>query len=119
MDCQCDKVIPSPSSAGFEQMRGFMKLSDILPVEQWIELENEIYEKDYEITNRLESLADKNDPGLIGTGKIKRYVKTWQTIIDEFKISSSYLLTHLKTQRDNLENETAASLTLSLQQKTA
>lgn len=78
-----------------------------------------ISEKDYEITNRLESLADKNDPGLIGTGKIKRYVKTWQTIIDEFKISSSYLLTHLKAQRDNLENETAASLTLSLQQKTA
>jgi len=45
MDCQCDKVIPSPSSAGFEQMRGFMKLTDILPVEQWIELENDIFKK--------------------------------------------------------------------------
>lgn len=63
----------------------------------------------FDIHERLSNLADRNDPGLIGAGTssnpIKKYVKTWQTIIEEFRISHDFMLSTLKTQRDSLEIE--------------
>lgn len=63
----------------------------------------------FDIHERLNNLADRNDPGLIGAGTstnpIKKYVKTWQTIIEEFRISHDFMLSTLKTQRDSLEIE--------------
>jgi hypothetical protein len=68
-----------------------------------------ISDSNFDIHERLNNLADKNDPGLIGAGTqnnpIKKYVKTWQTIIEEFKISHDFMLSTLKTQRDALELE--------------
>ena len=68
-----------------------------------------ISESNFDIQERLNNLSDKNDPGLIGAGTpinpIKKYVKTWQTIIEEFQISHDFMLSTLKTQRDSLEIE--------------
>ncbi|MEZ2746333.1 hypothetical protein ACBQ16_14145 [Halopseudomonas bauzanensis] len=69
-----------------------------------------ISDKDYLIKSRLADMADRNDPGLIGAGRVKRYVKTWKTIIEEFELSSGYLMETLKTQRDALENESKEHL---------
>ncbi len=77
-----------------------------------------ISDKDFAIRDKLRDLMDKNEPGLIGSGPIKRYVKTWRTIIEEFKISNDYLLSALQTQRDALENESREDLLRELQQKT-
>lgn len=63
-----------------------------------------ISEQDYEISSRLEALTDKNEPGLVSSGQIKVYVKTWQTIIEEFRISNDFLLDNLKTKRQVLES---------------
>lgn len=69
-----------------------------------------ISDSNFDIHERLNNLADRNDPGLIGAGTttnpIKKYVKTWQTIIEEFRISHDFMLSTLKTQRDSLEIET-------------
>jgi hypothetical protein len=66
-----------------------------------------ISSSNFDIHERLNNLADRNDPGLIGAGTIsnpiKKYVKTWQTIIEEFRISHDFMLNTLKTQRDSLE----------------
>jgi len=68
-----------------------------------------ISDSNFDIHERLNNLADRNDPGLIGAGTptnpIKKYVKTWQTIIEEFRISHDFMLSTLKTQRDSLEIE--------------
>ncbi len=68
-----------------------------------------ISDSNFDIYERLNNLADRNDPGLIGAGTstnpIKKYVKTWQTIIEEFRISHDFMLSTLKTQRDSLEIE--------------
>ncbi len=68
-----------------------------------------ISDSNFDIQERLNNLTDKNDPGLIGSGTptnpIKKYVKTWQTIIEEFQISHDFMLSTLKTQRDSLEIE--------------
>lgn len=58
---------------------------------------------DYDIGERLEQLADRNDPGLVGASLIKKYVKTWQSIVEEFRLSNHYLLNTLQSQRDVLE----------------
>lgn len=78
-----------------------------------------ISDKDYQIKSRLDDLSDRNDPGLIGAGRIKRYVKTWATILEEFELSTGYLMDTLKTQRDCLENETKETLIKSVQQASA
>ncbi|MBD1602385.1 ATP-binding protein [Pseudomonas typographi] len=67
-------------------------------------LGRKISPNDYDISERLEQLAGRNDPGLVGGGPIKKYVKTWQTIIEEFRIANDYLLSKLQTQRDTLES---------------
>lgn len=77
-----------------------------------------ISDKDFAIRDRLKGLVDRNEPGLIGDGPIKRYVKTWRTIIDEFKISNDYLLSALQTQREHLENQTREELLQELQKVT-
>lgn len=68
-----------------------------------------ISDNDFDIQERLNSLIDRNDPGLIGAGTssnpIKKYVKTWKTITEEFEISHNFMLSTLKTQRDRLELE--------------
>lgn len=68
-----------------------------------------ISDSNFDIQERLNNLSDRNDPGLIGAGThnspIKKYVKTWQTIIEEFQISHDFMLSTLKTQRDTLEIE--------------
>lgn len=66
---------------------------------------------DYDIGERLEQLADRNDPGLVGAGLIKKYVKTWQSIVEEFRLSNHYLLNTLQSQRDVLEESKAELLT--------
>ncbi|HCA5981787.1 TPA: ATP-binding protein [Pseudomonas aeruginosa] len=78
-----------------------------------------ISDSDYEINSRLADLADRNEPGLIGSGKIKRYVKTWKTITEEFGIANNFLLGILQTQRDSLENESRQELIGNLQKQTA
>lgn len=77
-----------------------------------------ISDADYDIRARLADMADKNDPGLVGSGPIKRYVKTWRTIIEEFQLSNEYLLGVLKTQRENLENESRQDLLKALHSPT-
>ena len=69
---------------------------------------------DYDISERLEQLSDRNDPGLVGAGLIKKYIKTWQTIIEDFKVSNHYLLNTLQVQRDTLQ-ETKSELLMHLQ----
>lgn len=86
---------------------------------EMILLGRKISDRDFQIKSRLNDLADKNDPGLIGTGKVKRYVKTWATIIEEFNLSTDYLLDTLQTQRDSLENESKESLIKAAQQVSA
>ncbi|PYG97526.1 hypothetical protein CVV67_26655 [Arthrobacter stackebrandtii] len=66
---------------------------------------------DYDIGERLEQLADRNDPGLVGAGLIKKYVKTWQSIVEEFRLSNHYLLNTLQSQRDVLEESKVELLT--------
>lgn len=78
-----------------------------------------ISDADYEINSRLLDLADKNEPGLIGSGTIKRYVKTWKTITEEFGIANNFLLNTLQTQRDSLEKESREELIENLQKQTA
>lgn len=58
---------------------------------------------DVAIRNQLQGFSDKNDPGLVGTGTVKKYVKTWKTIIEEFGIANNFLLTALQTQRESVE----------------
>lgn len=67
-------------------------------------LGRKISPNDYDISERLEQVSGRNDPGLVGGGPIKKYVKTWQTIIEEFRIANDYLLSTLQTQRDTLES---------------
>lgn len=56
------------------------------------------------------------EPGLVtNDGKIKAYVKNWFTIFDEFELNNEYLLSNLKTQRDNLKLATAQELVADLQ----
>lgn len=75
-----------------------------------------ISDRDYEIKSRIEGYSSHGEPGLVGSdSKIKRYVKTWYTIFDEFNISSDYLVSTLKTQRETLSSYSAPELVESLQ----
>ncbi len=72
---------------------------------------------DVAIKNSLEGFFDKNDPGLVGIGPIKKYVKTWKTIIEEFDIKNRFLLEILQTQRLVVESS-KEDLLSKLQHKT-
>lgn len=61
-----------------------------------------ISKDDFQITNRLDSLANKAEFGLVSDNdKIKCYVKDWYTIFDEFNLSNTYLLEKLKSKFDD------------------
>lgn len=73
---------------------------------------------DVEIESALETADAKNEPGLVFTLKnerIKGYVKTWATIFAEFELANDYLLTQLKTKRQELDSKTAVELVNELQ----
>jgi len=69
-----------------------------------------ISNSDVTIRNALKGFSDKNDPGLVGDGPIKKYVKTWKTIIEEFSIKNNFLLETLQTRRIAVESSRAALL---------
>lgn len=75
-----------------------------------------ISSKDYAIKSRIQGMQMHGEPGLVtNDGKIKAYVKNWFTIFDEFELNNEYLLSNLKTQRDNLKLATAQELIADLQ----
>lgn len=64
-----------------------------------------ISKDDYQIKRQLDNLRYQGEPGLVSSsneGRIKAYVKNWYTIFDNFKLSNDYLLSKLKTKRDDL-----------------
>ena len=69
---------------------------------------------DTSIKARLETCRDKQDPGLVTAGKIKSYVKTWETICEEFELSNDFLLSTLETKKASLADYSASKLLESL-----
>ncbi|WP_186302764.1 ATP-binding protein [Pseudomonas alabamensis] len=59
--------------------------------------------EDTAIKNQLIGHSGMNEPGLVGTGRVKQYVKTWKTIIEEFEIANNFLLSTLQTQIKTIE----------------
>ncbi len=78
-----------------------------------------ISKDDIRIKQRIESLKDKGENGLITDGRIKCYVKNWFTIFDEFDLTNGYLLENLKTKLDSLEDTSTKNLIEDLQAKSA
>ena len=72
---------------------------------------------DTTIRGRLETCLDKQEPGLVRSGRIKCFVKTWQTIFEEFELANEYLLTRLETKKDDLSEFNTANLIEKLQTK--
>ncbi|MGU3880110.1 ATP-binding protein [Pseudomonas aeruginosa] len=67
-----------------------------------------ISEYDSEINSRLQNHIQKGDMGLVSDDpRMKRYVKDWHTILDDFELRNDYLLKHLKVERATLEIEQA------------
>lgn len=61
---------------------------------------------DSEIESRLNNHASKGDMGLVSDDpRMKRYVKNWYTILDEFELRNNYFLDKLKVERNALEIE--------------
>lgn len=61
---------------------------------------------DSEIESRLNNHASKGDMGLVSDDpRMKRYVKNWYTILDEFELRNNYFLDKLKVERSVLEKE--------------
>lgn len=72
----------------------------------------------FAIRNRINSLKDKLEPGLVtNDDRFKCYVKNWYTLLDEFELINGYLLDNLKTKRENLGNFIAKELVEDLQKK--
>ncbi len=79
-----------------------------------------ISEQDTEIESRLSNHIHKGDMGLVSDDpRMKRYVKNWYTILDEFELRNNYLLEKLKVERSALEieNKSKEALLGHLQQK--
>ncbi|MCP1607680.1 ATP-binding protein [Pseudomonas citronellolis] len=65
-----------------------------------------ISDQDSEIDSRLGNHIHKGDMGLVSDDpRMRRYVKNWYTILDEFELKNNYLLEKLKTERAALEIE--------------
>lgn len=65
-----------------------------------------ISHQDSEIESRLNTHVHKGDMGLVSDDpRMKRYVKNWYTILDEFELKNNYLLEKLKIERNTLELE--------------
>ncbi|WP_019612478.1 ATP-binding protein [Thioalkalivibrio sp. AKL7] len=75
-----------------------------------------IAENDFAISQRLDSLKDKAEPGLVSTGRIKSYVKDWFTIFDEFELTNGYLLGTLNYKLEELVGVSTNSLVNDLQE---
>lgn len=68
-----------------------------------------ISDHDSEIDSRLQNHINKGDMGLVSDDpRMKRYVKNWYTILDEFELRNKYLLDRLKVERAALEIEQAS-----------
>lgn len=71
---------------------------------------------DIEIESRLRNHSAKGDMGLVSDDPgMKRYVKNWYTILDDFELKNIYLLDRLKLKRDSLENAEKEVILASLQ----
>jgi len=65
-----------------------------------------ISDQDSEIESRLGNHISKGDMGLVSDDpRMRRYVKDWYTILDEFELRSNYFLDKLKVERNALELE--------------
>ncbi|MCL6246397.1 ATP-binding protein [Acinetobacter sp. ANC 4945] len=75
-----------------------------------------ISKDDFYIKSQLENNKSKGELGLVlHTEKIKCYVKDWYTIFDEFDLSNKFLLDNLKSQYEDLSEESKVSLVGDLQ----
>lgn len=74
-----------------------------------------ISKDDYLINQRIENLKNRAEYGLVSDGRVKCYVKNWFTIFDEFDLANNHLLSTLNTKRDELQQESTASLVQELQ----
>ena len=72
---------------------------------------------DVRIKQRMESLKDKGEFGLVTDGRIKCYVKNWFTIFDEFNLTNGYLIENLSTKLESLEQTPTNDLVEGLQVK--
>jgi len=108
-----------------QQLKGYAKIiaqhpgfSDVNTRFELILVGRKVSSSAYDIESAIETAADKNEPGLVhyqGDGRIKGYVKTWSTILNEFELSNSYLIDQLKTKRGSLENKTSSQIVTELQ----
>ncbi|EMJ8372955.1 ATP-binding protein [Pseudomonas aeruginosa] len=79
-----------------------------------------ISEQDTEIKSRQSNHISKGEMGLVSDDpRMKRYVKDWYTILDEFELKNNFMLEKLKLQRSalELEHETKEALVEQLQAK--
>ena len=76
-----------------------------------------ISDSDTTIRGRLETCLDKQEPGLVRSGRIKCFVKTWQTIFEEFELANEYLLSKLETKKEDLSEYKTSNLIGNLQRK--
>lgn len=79
-----------------------------------------ISEADTEIAGRIASHRAHNEPGLVmDDGKIKRYVRNWFSILDNFEITNAFMLKQLTANRDSIEEASKSELVSQLQKVTA
>lgn len=84
----------------------------------WILVGRKVSSQDARITRELKTCAGKGEPGLVSDdGRIKCFVKTWETIFDEFDLANDYLLTNLNSKKDDLSEFSTSELVKKLQQK--
>lgn len=79
-----------------------------------------ISKEDIQIRQRLKSLKEKAEYGLVtDTDNMKCYVKDWFTIFDEFELSNNYLLGNLQTKLEDLTADPTVSMVKELQKEIA
>lgn len=75
--------------------------------------------QDVRIRRELTTSADKGEPGLVSDdGRVKCFVKTWETIFDEFDLANDYLMKNLNSKKEDLSEFSASELVKKLQQQT-
>lgn len=76
-----------------------------------------ISDDDIHITSQLNNHINRGEMGLVSDdGNMKRYVKTWFTILDGFDLTNGFMLNELKLQRDSLAGMSKDELINDLQQ---
>ncbi|MDC0601887.1 ATP-binding protein [Aliiglaciecola sp.] len=72
--------------------------------------------QDARIPRELKTSADKGEPGLVSDdGRVKCFVKTWETILDEFDLANDYLLSNLNSKKQDLSGYSTSELVKKLQ----